>query len=56
VTAHLTGEAADWNLARRMLDAGVRFEFLDRAVTTYHVAPTSLHFEAWKTRLADAGS
>ena len=41
VTSHLTGEVADWNLARRMLDAGVRFEFVARPVTTYHVAPAS---------------
>jgi hypothetical protein len=53
VTSHLTGEVADWNLARRMLDAGVRFEFVERPVTTYHVAATSLHFEGWRTRVAE---
>lgn len=53
VTSHLTGEVADWNLARRMLDAGVRFEFVERPVTTYHVAASSLHFEAWRTRVAE---
>jgi hypothetical protein len=52
VTSHLAGEVADWNLARRMLDAGVRFEFVERPVTTYHIAPTSLHYEAWKARVA----
>jgi glycosyltransferase involved in cell wall biosynthesis len=29
------GEGNDWNLVRRMLEAGVRFEFVDRIVSTY---------------------
>ena len=32
-------EPGDWNLARRMWDAGVRFAFLDRAVATHHHIP-----------------
>jgi hypothetical protein len=31
------GEPGDWNLARRMWEAGVRFTFVDRIVTTWHV-------------------
>lgn len=30
------GEPHDWNLIRRMWEAGVRFDFLDRMVATYH--------------------
>jgi glycosyltransferase involved in cell wall biosynthesis len=33
--AMLLGEGNDWNLVRRMLEAGVRFEFVDRVVSTY---------------------
>jgi hypothetical protein len=32
-------EPGDWNLARRMWDAGVRFAFIDRAVATNYFAP-----------------
>lgn len=39
VGAHLLGEPADWNLARRMLEAGVAFEFVAQVVTSYFVAP-----------------
>ena len=28
--SHLVGEPADWNLARRMLEAGVSFEFVEQ--------------------------
>lgn len=31
------GEGNDWNLVRRMWAAGVRFEFVDRFVSTYHM-------------------
>lgn len=34
VSMHL-GEGNDWNLVRRMWEAGVRFEFVDRVVSTY---------------------
>jgi hypothetical protein len=30
-------EPGDWNLARRMWEAGVRFTFVDRVVATWHV-------------------
>lgn len=33
------GEPGDWNLGRRLWDAGVRFAHLDRAVTTYYWTP-----------------
>lgn len=39
VNAHLRGEPADWNLARRMLEAGVSFEFVERIVTSYWPTP-----------------
>ena len=39
VNAHLQGEPADWNLARRMLEAGVNFEFIERVVTSYWPTP-----------------
>jgi glycosyltransferase involved in cell wall biosynthesis len=39
VNSHLVGEPADWNLARRMIEAGVAFEFVDRVVTTYFASP-----------------
>ena len=32
-------EPGDWNLARRMWAAGVRFSFLDRVTGTYHHVP-----------------
>jgi glycosyltransferase involved in cell wall biosynthesis len=39
VNSHLVDEPADWNLARRMLEAGVAFEFIDRVVTVYFARP-----------------
>lgn len=33
------GEPGDWNRARRMWEAGVRFQFVDRVVGTYYYAP-----------------
>lgn len=33
------GEPGDWNLARRLWDAGARFAFLDRVVATHHSDP-----------------
>lgn len=50
--AYLLQEPADWNLARRMLDAGVRFRFLDREVGTYHVGRDDLHASWWLERAA----
>lgn len=39
VNSHLVGEPADWNLARRMLEAGVAFDFVDRVVAVYAASP-----------------
>lgn len=36
VNSWVLGEPHDWNLVRRMLEAGVRFRFVDRLVATYH--------------------
>jgi glycosyltransferase involved in cell wall biosynthesis len=35
--ARFLNEVNDWNLMRRMWEAGVRFTFLDRVVGTYHM-------------------
>jgi hypothetical protein len=56
VAAALAGEPADWNLARRMWEAGVRFHFLDRSVGTYHVGADSQALGWWRERLADRGA
>lgn len=37
LNSRLFGEPHDWNLVRRMWEAGVRFEFVDRIVATYHM-------------------
>lgn len=39
INCRYAGEPGDWNLARRMWAAGVRFEFLDRVVGTYYHQP-----------------
>lgn len=54
--SHIVGEPADWNLARRMLEAGVCFEFVDRIVTTYFVDPDDRTFDWWKARQQDRGA
>ena len=53
--SHLVGEPADWNLARRMLEAGVCFEFVERIVTTYHVHEDEPGFGGWKARQQEQG-
>ena len=45
--AYKVGEPGDWNLARRMLQAGVRFAFLPRSVGTYHLASNHIHQDWW---------
>lgn len=37
LNAQLVGEPHDWNLVRRMWEAGVKFGFTDRIVATYHM-------------------
>lgn len=53
--AHLVGEPGDWNLARRMLDAGVRFDFLDRIVTNYYLNEDADGIDWWRERAAQRG-
>jgi glycosyltransferase involved in cell wall biosynthesis len=56
VNAHLVDEPADWNLARRMIEAGVRFEFVDRIVTTYYVDDDAPGIGWWRQRVHDRGA
>jgi glycosyltransferase involved in cell wall biosynthesis len=56
VNSHLAGEPADWNLARRMLEAGVAFEFLERVVTTYFVDADDATVEWWRDRERERGA
>ncbi len=54
--AYLFGEPADWHLARRMLEAGVRFDFVDRIVATYYVKPDDDSSIAWwRERVSQRG-
>jgi hypothetical protein len=39
LNARFADEPGDWNLARRLWDAGVRFQFLDRPVATNYFTP-----------------
>lgn len=55
VNSHLLNEPADWNLARRMLEAGVCAEFVDQIVTTYYVDRGSREFDWWMRRCRDRG-
>ena len=54
--SYLLEEPADWNLARRMLEAGVAFEFVERVVTTYHVDGDHPAWPAWKARERETGA
>lgn len=56
VNSHLLGEPADWNLARRMLEAGVTFEFVEEAVTNYFVDRGEEAFDWWKEREQERGA
>ena len=53
--SHLVGEPADWNLARRMLEAGVCFEFVEKIVTSYYVYQDEPGFPGWKARQQEQG-
>jgi glycosyltransferase involved in cell wall biosynthesis len=54
--SYLVGEPADWNLARRMLEAGVCFEFVEKAVTAYFVNSDEAGFGGWKARQQEQGA
>lgn len=54
--SYLIGEPADWNLARRMLEAGVCFEFVERIVTAYFVSQDESSFGGWKARQREHGA
>lgn len=56
VNSYLAGEPADWNLARRMLEAGVCFEFVERIVGTYFVSRRESSFGGWKAREQEQGA
>ena len=56
VNAHLVNEPGDWNLARRMLEAGVRWDFVDRVVGTYYVDADAGTLEWWRDRVATRGA
>jgi uncharacterized coiled-coil protein SlyX len=51
--AWLADEVGDWNLARRMWEAGVRFTFVDRIVGTYFVPADHLHRQGWEERATE---
>jgi glycosyltransferase involved in cell wall biosynthesis len=55
VNAYLADEPADWNLARRMLEAGVRFEFVEKIVTNYHVKGDKATIDWWQERRRQRG-
>lgn len=54
--SHLVGEPADWNLARRMLEAGVSFEFAERVVTNYFVDADDSTLGWWQDRQRERGA
>jgi len=56
VNSYLVGEPADWNLARRMLEAGVCFEFVERVVTDYFVDADDANLDWWRRRQEQRGA
>jgi glycosyltransferase involved in cell wall biosynthesis len=54
--SHLVGEPADWNLARRMLEAGVSFEFVERVVAAYYIGSDDPVFSVWKDKQQQLGA
>jgi glycosyltransferase involved in cell wall biosynthesis len=45
--AYLAGEPGDWNLCRRLMEAGARFAFVDRRVAYYWFTPRSEASAGW---------
>ncbi|HEX4491899.1 MAG TPA: glycosyltransferase [Acidimicrobiia bacterium] len=56
VNAALVDEPGDWNLARRMWEAGVRFHFVPRPVGTYYLGPDGRNRATWEQRAAERGA
>lgn len=56
VNSHLLDEPADWNLARRMIEAGVCFELVEKVVTNYFVHQGEPAFDWWKLRERERGA
>jgi glycosyltransferase involved in cell wall biosynthesis len=57
LNAHLLDEPADWNLARRMLEAGVNFDFVERIVSSYWPTPgQEPEWGFWQERLRTVGA
>lgn len=56
INSHLVDEVADWQLARRMLEAGLRFDFVEKVVTTYHVKPEAPGADWWRARVRERGA
>jgi len=54
--AYLVGEPADWNVARRMLEAGVRFDFVDQVVGNYYLQASYHSIGWWTDRLHSRGA
>jgi glycosyltransferase involved in cell wall biosynthesis len=54
--SYLVDEPADWNLARRMIEAGVCFEFVERVVAAYFVDQEESSFGGWKARQQAQGA
>jgi Glycosyl transferase family 2 len=55
LNARFAGEPNDWNFTRRLWEAGVRFAFLDRPVTSYYYSPKDPIGQAW-VRSARSGA
>ncbi len=53
--SYLVGEVADWHLARRMLEAGVRFDLVQKIVTTYYINGDAAGLQWWRDRLRHRG-
>jgi glycosyltransferase involved in cell wall biosynthesis len=53
--AYLRDEVSDWNLARRMWEAGVRFHFVDDVVGIFHVDPAANSASWWRERARERG-
>lgn len=47
VNSYLLGEPADWNLVRRMVEAGVRVDYVPRIVGSYYVERHRQTYEWW---------